>query len=302
MAEFRLAFLTMVWRDYWLLEKWIAHNARLVGKRDLYVINHGGDPRVDAIAEGCNVIHVPRDEVSIDLTRLRWTLKGQITNGLLAFYDAVVCTDVDEFLVYRGPLADLRAHLAQGAGTRDVDAVSPVGLNIVPREDEPLDPDIPVLTRHRQAHLSGKYTKPCIALAPVNYTVGGHGLVKGRFAIDPHVALFHLHYVTPDYAERMAERQKIVADARAHNAAAETPQDVPGRFWINWAKPDVIRDKERGLIARATPVDISKDFEECARLLQTGVRHIGRRVVVEQSAIEGAPYVVTIPDSLGDAI
>ena len=71
MAEFRLAFLTMVWRDYWLLEKWIAHNVRLVGKRDLFVINHGGDPRVDEIANGCNVIHVPRDGVSIDLTRQR---------------------------------------------------------------------------------------------------------------------------------------------------------------------------------------------------------------------------------------
>lgn len=67
----KIAFFTMVWRDHWLLARWIAHNARLVPLRHLYVINHGGDLAVDRIAAGCNVIHLPRDEVTIDFTERR---------------------------------------------------------------------------------------------------------------------------------------------------------------------------------------------------------------------------------------
>ena len=94
----RIAFLSMVWRDYWLLEKWISHNEKVVARRDLFVLNHGGDPEIDRIAAGCNVIHVPRDEVSMDLTKRRWRLIAGVSSGLLAFYDRVICTDVDEII------------------------------------------------------------------------------------------------------------------------------------------------------------------------------------------------------------
>ena len=62
----KLAFLTMVWRDYWLLSKWVDHNSQHVPKSQLYVINHGGDPKVAEIAAGCNVIDIPRDDVTIE--------------------------------------------------------------------------------------------------------------------------------------------------------------------------------------------------------------------------------------------
>ena len=130
----KLAFLTMVWRDYWLLEKWVAHNEKLVPRRQLYVINHGGDPEVDRIADGCNVIHVPRDELPPDLTRRRWGLKGGMTNGLLSFHDMVICTDVDEFIVYAGNKANLIEHLE--AAPRDGNAIAPVGFNMVPHPED----------------------------------------------------------------------------------------------------------------------------------------------------------------------
>ncbi len=290
----KLAFVTMVWRDYWLLEKWVSHNAQYVDKRNLYVLNHGGDPRIDEIAQGCNVIHIPREELTIDLDRRRWDLLGGVTNGLLAFHDRVICTDVDELIVYTGA-GSLQDHLAASAA--ETVALSPVGLNLIPSADS-ADLSAGVLNAHPQAILSAKYTKPCIVKSRVVYTIGGHGLVRGRFTIDPELLLFHLHYVTPDYAQRMAERQEIVAQSVAHNDASDAPANVGKRFWINWSDPAMIREKEFAHFARATEVDVRDGFGECVRILNGAIKTDGKKVVVDHSMMAQAPRKVTVPETL----
>ena len=291
----RLAFVTMVWRDYWLLEKWIAHNARLVPLRHLYVVNHGGDPEVDRIAAGYNVIHLPRDEVTIDLTPRRWEFLGGLTNGLLGFFDRVICTDVDEFLVYVGDKPDLLTHLA--ATAIEGDALAPVGLNLMPEEVPDATPEMPVLARTPHALLSAKYTKPCIAARPLSYTIGGHGLRKGRFAVDPEVVLLHLHYVTPDYRERMAARVEIVEQSRARNNASDTPKAMPARYWINWSRPGKIRERELEIFAKAAPMDVSDGFSPCAALLTAAMRTRQNKTVIEPAEISKAPVRVEWPEA-----
>ncbi|MEM9127281.1 MAG: hypothetical protein AAGB28_15940, partial [Pseudomonadota bacterium] len=248
-----LAFVTMVWRDYWLLGKWVQHNAAIVPKRHLYVLNHGGDPEIDRIADGCNVIHVPRDGVTLDLTRRRWDLVAGVTNGLLAFHDAVVCTDVDELLVYAGDKPSLLDHLA--ARPVEKDALAPIGLNLMPMDGKGTDPDEPVLAQHPNALLSAKYTKPCVAARSVAYTVGGHGLVGGRFTVDPEILLLHLHFVTPDYAERMRDRQEIVAESKRANVESGGEIKTRKRFWINWSDPDMVFRKNAQRLQLAEPWD-----------------------------------------------
>lgn len=296
----KLAFLTMVWRDYWLLEKWVAHNEKVVPRRQLYVINHGGDAEVDRIAEGCNVIHMPREEVTPDLTRRRWDLKGAVTNGLLAFFDAVVCTDVDELLVYAGGKAGLVDHLA-AAPTNDA-AVAPVGLNLIPTPEDAVDEGLAVLERHPNALLAGKYTKPCIARSRVVYTTGGHGLQRGTFRIDPEILLFHLHYVTPDYHERMATRQEIVAQSRDHAAATGEGTALPRRYWINWDQPGRIRDKDFGNFERAEEMDVRAGFDGCAEVLRAALRTTDRKTVVDPTIVNERPRRVVVPEALRRAI
>lgn len=293
----KLAFVTMVWRDYWLLERWIAHNARLVPKSALYVINHGNDPQVSQIAEGCNVVAVPRDEMPLDLTRRRWDLLGGLTNGLLAFHDAVVCTDVDEFLVFvgQGRLQDYLASL-----TGEEDAVSAVGLNLIPTAEDATDG--PVLARHPNAMISAKYSKPCIARSPVKYTVGGHGLRGGTFRVDPNLLLFHLHYVTPDYAERMAARQNIVAQSKSENETRSDKVDVPKRYWINWSDPEYIREKELSIFARAQELDVSGGFKAAADLLSQATVRQGRKMVIEPEITNKDPHRIVVPQPLRGAI
>ena len=292
----RIAFLTMVWRDYWLLEKWIAHNEKVVSRRDLFVLNHGGDPEIDRIAAGCNVIHVPRDDVTMDLTKRRWRLIAGVSSGLLAFYDRVICTDVDEIIVYVGDKGGLIAHLE--ASPNDCAALSPVGLNLIPTPADGTDEGATVLGNHPHALLSARYTKPCIIAEPVEYTVGGHGLMNGRFRIDPDLLLFHLHYVTPDYAERMAARQEIVAQSRARSDAAE----MPARFWVNWAKPSKIRNKEFAIFEKARELDVSGGFAPAVALLDAAVHHRGRRSLIEPDKLNDDPVRITVPDGLRSAL
>lgn len=294
----KLAFVTMVWRDYWLLEKWVSHNAQYVDRSNLYVLNHGGDPKIQEIAAGCNVIHIPREELTIDLDRRRWDLLGGITNGLLGFYDRVICTDVDELIVYVGSRDTLQDHLAASAA--ETVALSPVGLNLIPTGQG--DVTQGVLRAQPQAILSAKYTKPCVARSRVVYTIGGHGLVRGKFTIDPELLLFHLHYVTPDYAERMAERQQIVAKSKEHNTQSGDPASVGKRFWINWSEPEMIREKEFGHFDRAAEVPVEAGFEGCAQLLRGAIKMDGKKMVVDHAIMAQDPRRVTIPEPLRDLL
>ncbi|SEQ63701.1 glycosyltransferase family 2 protein [Thalassovita taeanensis] len=294
----RLAFVTMVWRDYWLLDKWVRHNAQYVDRRSLYVINHGGDPRVEEIAAGCNIINIPRDEVTVDLTRRRWDLLGGLTNGLLGFYGWVICTDVDELIVYAGTDGTLLDHLANS--TAETTALSPVGLNLIPTGEG--DVNDGVLNLHHNAMLSAKYTKPCIARSRVVYTIGGHGLVRGKFTIDPQILLFHLHYVTPDYADRMAQRKDIVAESVERNETAADPVSVGKRFWINWSNPEMIREKELSIFAQASELPVEQGFDHAAELLRAAVRHTDKKMVVDHAVMNKSPQRVTVPERLRDLI
>ena len=299
-AAMRLGFLTMVWRDHWLLEKWVAHNARIVPKRQLTVLNHGGDPEIDRIADGCNVIHIPRDEMTIDLTERRWQLLSGIANGMLAFFDRVVVTDVDEFLIYVGDKPDMLAHLA--SRPLDKDALAPVGLNMIPVADDAATEDMPILERFPNAVLSGRYTKPCIAGRKVAYTVGGHGLIHGDFEIDPDILLLHLHYITPDYRERMAARQEIVAESVRNNMTAVQGKDVPGRFWINWSQPDMIREKEIQKYQNSAEMDVSDGFASCAERLRAAKISRQKKTLIKAEVLNRGPVRVHLPPALRQAL
>ncbi len=289
----RLAIVTMVWRDHWLLDKWVRHNAQYVDRSSLYVINHGGDPKIHDIAQGCNVIDIPRDEVTIDLTRRRWDLLGGITNGLLAFYDRVICTDVDELIVCLGQ-GGLPGHLENS--TADTVALSPVGLNLMPVGDG--DIEAGVLKAYPQARLSAKYTKPCIVRDRVVWTVGGHGLQRGRFTIDPELLLFHLHYVTPDYTERMEERRRIVEQSRAHHSASGAAVELGKRYWINWSQSGMIRDKELGLFEQSRDLPVEDGFGQAAELLTAAIRSEDKKTVVDHAVMNKPPYRITVPEKL----
>lgn len=295
----KLAFVTMVWRDYWLLEKWVSHNEQYVPRRQMYVVNHGGDARVDAIASGCNVIHLPRDKVFLNLTESRWNMLSDLTSGLLNFYDRIICTDVDELIVHIGAAAGLQQHLEQS--DPEV-ALAPMGMQLVPLDEDCLDPAVPVLQRMPDALLSARYTKPCIVAKSPRFTIGGHGLYGESFQVDPDLLLFHLNLATPELAERLRSRSEIVEEATARNDSGETDIQYGRRFWINWKKAGEAADDARRQFERADGIDVSGGFDVCHEMLSARIWHRKRKTVIGPVEVDGRGIRLTIPETLRERI
>ncbi|MDG2340391.1 MAG: hypothetical protein P8L32_04245 [Paracoccaceae bacterium] len=290
----KLAFITMVWRDYWLLEKWVAYNASHVPKSQLYIINHGGDPEINRIAEGCNIISIPRDGIPMNFDRIRWDLIESVATGLLGFYDRVVCTDVDELLVFTGN-GTMVEHLTQRDVANNVTAIGAIGLNLLPIEggDETSEN---LMEKFPRALISGKYSKPCVVDKPSKFSNGAHGLLGSDYIIDPELLLVHLHYVTPDYMSRMEDRREIAETTT--QKFLDNPDDgleIRTGYWRNWAKSDKIMDKHMNSYAKAVEMDVSGGFGEVAALLSGLLMQEGRKRHVVQAEINKSPVRLTVP-------
>ena len=285
----------MVWRDHWLLEKWIAYNSTHVPKSQLYVINHGGDPKITKIADGCNVINIPRDGVPMNFDRIRWDLIGNLAAGLLGFYDRVVCTDVDELLIYVGE-GGLVRHLVSKPVADNITAIGALGLNLLPSDSG--DPQAEALmAQHPDALVSGKYSKPCVVDKPSKFSNGAHGLLGTDFELDPDLLLIHLHYVTPDYMQRMEDRKEIAeTTTNEFLADPEADADIRKGYWRNWAKSDKIMERHMNALSKAAEMDVTGGFGEVHAVLNAYLRQEGRKRHVVQAEIKKIPMRVSIPE------
>ena len=291
----KLAFVTMVWRDHWLLEKWIAYNSTHVPKSNLYVINHGGDPKITKIADGCNVINIPRDGVPMNFDRIRWDLIGNLAAGLLGFYDRVVCTDVDELLIYVGE-GGLVRHLVSKPVADNITAIGALGLNLLPSDNGDAQAEA-LMAQHPDALVSGKYSKPCVVDKPSKFSNGAHGLLGTDFELDPDLLLIHLHYVTPDYMQRMEDRKEIAeTTTNEFLADPEADADIRKGYWRNWAKSDKIMERHMNALSKAAEMDVSGGFGEVHAVLNAYLRQEGRKRHVVQAEIKKIPMRVSIPE------
>ncbi|MDG1738932.1 MAG: hypothetical protein P8L68_12320 [Paracoccaceae bacterium] len=293
----KLAFITMVWRDYWLLEKWIAYNSTHVPKSQLYVINHGGHPKIDEIGHGCNVIAIPRDGIPMNFDRLRWDLIGSLATGLLGFYDRIVCTDVDELLVFTGE-GTLVEHLTQRPVAENMTAIGALGLNLMPASGGDSKAE-PLMAQFPNALVSGKYSKPCVVDKPSKFSNGAHGLLGTDYFLDSELLLVHMHYVTPDYAARMADRREIAeTTTEAFVANPDAGLEIRKGYWRNWAKSDKIMDNHMNAYDNANEIDVTGGFDEIQQILTKHLLQEGRKRHVLQSEINKIPMRVRIPNDL----
>ena len=188
-----LAAVTMVYNEAALLPLWLRHYARQVGAAHCYVIDHGSDDGSTDDLRPASVIRLPRSPHD-DARRARAV--SAFCASLLEWYDGVIHTDVDEF-VLADPAAwpDLRAF----AAASDADAVTAIGLNVIQvAEEAPLDPARPVLAQRAYAAFSSALCKPVLIRRPVRWAPGFHCAdVALRF---DGLFLFHLRYCDRDAA------------------------------------------------------------------------------------------------------
>lgn len=198
--------LTMVRDDYFFLERWIRYYGGLFGKSALYIVNHGGNPRVAEIAEGCTVINIP-DMFNEMFDAMRWRMLTHFANGLRSYYEFVVVGDVDEYVL---PDPKQGADLVDFLGKRRRGVtVTPVGLEVVHRPDIERDTigEGPMLGPRRHVRFTTAYSKPCILSKHSDLSRGGHYAKDPELKLFRNLYLFHMRYVDADLYRDTLDRR-----------------------------------------------------------------------------------------------
>ena len=197
----KTAVLTMAYKSYRFLEKWVDYYGGLFGRENLFVVSHGNDDKHREIGEGCNVLTVPR-VFSEDFDVIRWGALSEISSGLTSFYDVVICGDCDE-LITTDPRCGLS--LPEYLAQTDASLTVPLGLHLLPRtaqgESAFANWDLPLLRQSQFAIIDGAYCKPSILKQRRRFTAGGHEGVGELLPIDLNLVLFHLKYLDPERLE-----------------------------------------------------------------------------------------------------
>jgi hypothetical protein len=119
---------------------------------------------------------------------------GSFASGLTLYFNWIVCTEPDEFLVV-DPLraTSLAAYLAQQTEAGKIPRVSaPLGLELVnPPGQGPL-----------YARVRGDTQKPCITRIRIAFATGGRACNAKTIAVDPHLCMIKV----PSSASRSASR------------------------------------------------------------------------------------------------
>jgi hypothetical protein len=212
-----LGVLTMVYQDYDLLQNWVNYYEKQVGREHLYVLSHGNDPEHRRIADGCNVINIPRDPTMFQLDRRRWFLIGQFINGLLRYYSWMIASDVDEIVVLDPDIGDsVPKYLERFNTPRAPKSISPFGIEIVHNPDfetKALSDEGTILEKRRLFRLNANYAKPCIVRSDVAFTMGGHANNHQPRQLDDHLYLMHLRFYDFDLScERLKGRAVLRKD------------------------------------------------------------------------------------------
>ncbi len=263
-----LGVMTMVYQDYFFLERWYRYYSAQLGPENLFIFSHGGDPKHREIAPNANVISVPRDPGMVKLERRRWRMQGFAASGLLDFYNWMIVGDVDEIVIVDPAKADgLVSYLEQTyPNTSQAPLnISPLGIEIIhlpEQEPLPLQDDATILSRRQFFRVSRSYSKPCLIGKQAIFAAGGHRNTGGPRYLSDDLYLLHLRFVDYDMLEdRIAKRRTMLDRAQEQNA-----QYQKAHVWDNTMQEyqDITRLEFRGENIELKPEReaLGKQFEK----------------------------------------
>lgn len=223
-----LGVMTMVYQDYFFLERWYRYYSAQVGPENLFVFSHGGDPKHREIAQDANVISVPRDPGMAKLERRRWRMQGFAASGLLDFYNWMIVGDVDEIVIVDPAKADGLVPFLQSTYPNMREAplnISPLGVELIhipEKEPLPLDAAATILSRRKHFRVSRSYSKPCLIGKRAIFGPGGHRNNGGPRHLSEELYLLHLRFVDFGLLEsRISKRRAMLDRAQKENAQYE---------------------------------------------------------------------------------
>lgn len=228
-SSLRIAAVTMTRDEGEMLRLWVAHHGRQFGHENLLVLDDGS---TDGSTEdlGCTVHRIPGLPGGGSFEASRMRLVSGIGAGLLAAYDYVVFTDVDEFLVVDPRFGSL-AELLEARGRPEVVGSTAMDLVQLPGEP-PIDLGRPLLQQRAFAKFSPVMCKPAVKRVPAKWAVGSHG-VAAPYAVDPDLYMFHLKFVDRDRLIAVADKRyaAFLEDGRAELSGwSKDAQELVARY------------------------------------------------------------------------
>lgn len=227
--EVSLAIVTMVYNEPEFLPVWHRHYAAQVGEAALHVIDHGSNDGSTEHLGAINRLRIPRSPQD-DETRTHAI--SHYCASLLAWYDAVIYVDVDEFLV-----ADpaLFASLPDFTRQWPDPIVTATGLDVIhmPHQEAEIDWSRPISEQRRHVRFTSSMCKPSLIRRPVSWAPGFHNTTEAPPQLSVPLFLFHLRYADLNSGlkrlERTREQPWISEDSGRH-------QRMKNEDWANMLK------------------------------------------------------------------
>lgn len=217
----RIAAMTMVYKDYWALERWYEHHARHLGAENLFVVSHGEDPRIHDICSGAHVSVYPRDTLE-GFDRKRGRFLDEMQAELLETHDWVVRLDADELLCWDSErYSGLEEVFQENA---DVPVVTALGMDLVDLGQGGQG----IFSEVRDAAFSGHYSKPVAAARTVPFALHGvkvapEDLETFPFRLPKGLYLVHLKYANRGVLDEANAVRMAVANREG--------KGLPGTAW-----------------------------------------------------------------------
>jgi len=213
-----VAAITMAANEGPMLQRWVDHYAKHVGRQHLIVLD---DNSTDGSTEGLDVTvhHLPKMPGGDDFVPARMDLMSGLAQGLLAVYDYVIFTDVDEFLIPDPAKYETLPQLIAAKGYPPILAALALNVVHVPAlEPEPLDLSRPILEQRSYAKFTKLMCKPSTKRVPARWALDTHGITtETPFAVDPELFMVHLKFADRGRLAEVVAHRKAVneADGRA---------------------------------------------------------------------------------------
>jgi hypothetical protein len=174
----------------------LRYYSRFFAPEDIYVLDHGStDGSTDGNGFVC--VRLPASAVDAELQR---DYVQQRQHELIAEYETVLYTDVDEFVVPHPSIGDLKDYIIEKFGW---DYVKCTGYEILHMKGEPKwDTSRPVMEQRSSWFANPQYmNKALLTKVPMRWDAGLHSLdpAQDKYAPNPDPMLYLIHLHRMDY-------------------------------------------------------------------------------------------------------